>query len=125
LVQYALKMMLVPWRVLVVEDPLVRRLIDGILTRGGFEVMQAEPQHALQLLAEQKEEFALVVTNAPQLFLTRPCNFALLYVAASPDPDWPRKCPRCRALRKPFHPKALLDLALELVAPQGDAASSV
>ncbi len=113
-----------PWRALVVEDPLVRKLIDGILTRGGFEVVQAEPQHALQLLAEQKDEFALVVTNAPQLFLSGPCSFALLYVAASPDPEWPRKCSRCRALRKPFHPNQLLTLALELVTEQGDVATN-
>jgi DNA-binding response OmpR family regulator len=103
------------WRVLVVEDPLVGRLVDGILTRGGFEVVQADPQGALELMQDPSEKFSLVVTNTPDLFLNRASEFALLYLAASPDPQWIVRCPRCRALAKPFHPKDLLALALELV----------
>ena len=112
-------------RVLVVEDPLVRRLIDGILRRGGFEVIQAETQHALQLIDDQTQQFALVVTNMPQLFLNRPHNFALIYVAASPDPRWPEEYPRCRALAKPFQPAALLALARELVEGESGATAAV
>jgi CheY-like chemotaxis protein len=109
-------------RVLVVEDPLVRRLIDGILTRGGFVVTQAEPQRALELLEEYKEEFALVVTNVPELFLEHSSKFALIYVAASPDPQWVEKCAFCRSLAKPFHPNLLLSLANEMLAQRDRAA---
>ena len=102
-------------RILVVEDPLVRRLIDGILTRGGYTVVEAEPRRALELLQQGTEEIALLVTNTPGLFLDWAQQVALLYVAAFPEPQWAEKFPRCRVLPKPFAPQKLLALARELL----------
>ena len=102
-------------RVLVVEDPLVRRLIDGILTRGGYTVVEAEPRRALTLLQQATEEIGLLVTNTPELFLDSAQQVALLYVAAFPEQQWAEKFPRCRVLPKPFPPQKLLALAQELL----------
>ena len=102
-------------RVLVVEDPLVRRLIEGIFVRAGFAVTQAEPQRALALLDDTQRHFELLITNVPELFADRGFDLPVLYIAASPDPQWLLKFPLCRALQKPFHPRQLLDLAHELL----------
>jgi len=110
-------------RVLIVEDPLVRRLIEGILVRDGFAVKQAESQCALGLLDDPQHRFALLITNEPQLFADRGLDLPVLYVAASPDPQWLLKFPRCRALQKPFRPRQLLDLAHELVEASPAAAA--
>ena len=102
-------------RILVVEDPLVRRLIDGILTRGGYTVVEAEPRRALQLLQQGTEEIGLLVTDTPELFLDSAQQVALLYVTAFPEQQWVEKFSRCRVLPKPFPPQKLLALAKELL----------
>jgi hypothetical protein len=89
--------------------------MQGILVRGGYAVVPAEPQHALALLDEPGESFALIVTNTPGLFADHGLRIPLLYTAASPDLQWLEKFPHCRALAKPFHPQQLLDLARELL----------
>jgi hypothetical protein len=108
-------------RVIIVEDPLVRRLIEGILARDGIAVMHAEPRRALALL-EEPNDFALLITNAPQLFADRGLDIALLYLAAYPDPHWLAKFPRCRALSKPFRSQELLELTRELLQTSRAAA---
>lgn len=102
-------------RVLVVEDPLVRRLIHGILTRGGYTVVQAEPRLAFELLRDPAEKFALLITNQPYLFFDFAASIPVLYVAAAPEPAWIVRLPRCRALHKPFRPQELIELTRELV----------
>ena len=102
-------------RVLVVEDPLVRRLIHGILTRGGYTVVQAELWRAFELLSDPGEAFALLITNQPYLFLEFAGNISVLYVAAVPDAEWAAKLPRCRTLHKPFRPQELLELTGKLL----------
>jgi DNA-binding response OmpR family regulator len=102
-------------RVLVVEDPLVRRLIHGILTRGGYTVEQAEPRRALELLRDPAQKFDLLITNVPQLFVEFASCLPVLYVAASPDAEWVATFARCRALHKPFHPLELVELTRELL----------
>ena len=103
-------------RILVVEDPLIRRLIDGILTRGGYAVVEAEPRRALELLQDETERFEVLVTNAPELFVDCGPKVALLYVTSFPEPQWAEKFARCRILPKPFPPHQLLGLTQELLA---------
>lgn len=102
-------------RILVVEDPLVRKLIYGILTRGGYTVVEAEPFHALELLRQEAVSVALLVTNRPDLFLDSARAVALIYVSAFPEPRWVERFPRCRTLPKPFSPQQLLLLTRELL----------
>jgi hypothetical protein len=109
-------------RVLIVEDLLVRRLIEGILARGGIAAVHAEPRRALALL-EEPNDFALLITNSPQWFAGHGTDIPLLYLAASPDPEWLAKFRRCRALNKPFHPQELLELTRELLQTRRVAAS--
>ena len=106
-----------PGRILVVEDPLVRRLIDDILTRVGYTVVEADPEHARELLADKTEKIALLVTNTPERFADYAQAVPLLYVSAFPEPRTARQFPRCRALAKPFAPLTLLALARELLEP--------
>jgi CheY-like chemotaxis protein len=100
-----------PGQVLIVEDPLVRRLIGGILRRAGFNVIEAGILRAIEMLDGGSEDVALLVTNAPEHFLKWSQTLALVYVAASPDPWKAEKFRRCRMLHKPFHPEALADAA--------------
>jgi len=100
-----------PGQVLIVEDPLVRRLIGGILKRSGFSVIEAGTVRAIEMLEGEKEEVALLVTNVPEHFLKWSQTVALVYVASFPDPSKAGKFRRCRMLPKPFHPQALTDAA--------------
>jgi DNA-binding response OmpR family regulator len=103
-----------PGKVLVVEDPLVRRLIDGILTRAGYSVVEAEPGHARKILADRAENIALLVTNIPEFFLDYAGSVALLYVCTTLEEQWVTRFARYRCLAKPFLPHELVDLTREL-----------
>lgn len=111
------------WRILAVEDPLVGRLIHGILTRDGYTVVEAEPWRAFELLRDPEEKFAVLITNQPYLFLEFAGSIAVLYVAASPNPEWVARFPRCRALHKPFRPQELIELTRELLGSPCAAAA--
>ena len=80
-------------------------------------MVEAEPRRALQLLQDGMGEIALLVTNAPELFLDSAQTVALLYVTSFAQPQWARKFPRCRILSKPFPPQKLLVLTEELLSP--------
>jgi CheY-like chemotaxis protein len=104
-------------QILVVEEPLVRRLIHGILTRDGYTVVEAEPGHALKLLADTGANIALLVTNTPELFVDYAGRLALLYVSMDPEDRWAKQFVRCRLLPKPFQPHKLVELTHELLEP--------
>lgn len=99
--------------VLVVEDPTIRRLLTGILTRAGFSVTEAEPWHGVNYLREQLE-FDLLITNSPTPFLEFADRIPVLYMAASPDPKVAACFRKCAMLQKPFRPSDLVALAGEL-----------
>ena len=96
--------------------------MQGILTRGGYAVVEAEPWRAVELLRDPGEKFAVLITNQPYLFLDFAVSVPVLYIAATPDPEWTAKFAVCRALRKPFHPHELLDLTSQLLEKSEPAA---
>jgi len=100
-----------------VEDPLVRRLIGGILTRDGYTAVEAGPGHALKLLEDAGANIALLVTNTPELFADYAARLALLYVSSYPEDRWSKQFARCRVLSKPFLPHKLVALTHELLEP--------
>ena len=94
--------------IVVVEDPLVGRLVHSVLGRRGFHVQERSPETALDLLCAAPHP-NVVITNQPQLFVHLANMIGMIYMAACPD-DWvAASFPRCRVLHKPFHPRDLLD----------------
>ena len=106
-----------PWSILVVEDPLVRKLIAGILTREGYRVAEDETPRAVERLQDEPQSFGLLITNKPASFLDFAETIPLIYVAAAPDPELARRFRHCAVLSKPFHPRRLVELTRELSCP--------
>jgi DNA-binding response OmpR family regulator len=104
-------------KILIVEDPLVGRMIDGIVSRDGYTAIQAEGKRATDLLNDETAEIGLLVTNNPAQFPPASRNVPLLYVAASPEPERAAMFAHCRTLTKPFRPRDLLALTHDLLAP--------
>ena len=102
--------------VLVVEEPAIRKLIGGILKRGGYRVTEADPNHGLDCLRNKTESFTLLVTNSPEGFLEFAKTVPVIYVAAMPDPELAQRFRHCAMLPKPFVPHRLIELAGELTA---------
>jgi hypothetical protein len=100
--------------VLVVEDPLVCKLIGGILQRVGYHVTEAELRCGIGHLRNQVERFSLLITNSPAAFLEFAEAVPVIYVAAIPDPEIARRFRRCAMLSKPFLPSRLVELAREM-----------
>jgi hypothetical protein len=107
-----------PKAALIVEDPLIRKLVGGILKREGFAVVEAEVDEALRTLRAVPGAFSLLVTNVPAHFLEFAETLPLIYDAAFPDPALAARFRRCRTLRKPFHPDELAACAAELAKPE-------
>jgi len=103
--------------ILIVEDPLIQRLIGGILVRAGYRVVESEIAAAAALLRTARSQYRLLITNKPAEFLEFASAVPLLYVAACPDRELARRFARWAVMRKPFHPEQLLALAMELTGP--------
>ena len=99
---------------LIVEDPMIRKFVGGILKREGYVVIEAELEAALRTLRGAPDAVSLLITNVPGNFLEFAETHPLIYVAAFPDPALADRFRRCRALRKPFHPGDLALCAAEL-----------
>ncbi len=104
--------------VLIVEDPLVRRFVGGILKRQGYVVLEAELADALRTLRDGLRAVSLLITNVPAHFFEFAETLPLIYVAAFPDPELADRFRRCRTLRKPFRPGELTAHAAELAPPE-------
>jgi hypothetical protein len=102
---------------LIVEDPLIRRFVGGILRRAGFVVVEAELDEALRTLRDTPDAVSLLITNVPAHFLEFAETLPLIYDAAFPDPELAERFRRCRMLRKPFRPGDLATFAAELAPP--------
>jgi hypothetical protein len=78
------------------------------LGRGGYEVIEADVERALEMVSSEPSGVDILVTNTPQYFLPVRERVALLYIASCPAPELACEFPRCVALPKPFRPKQLL-----------------
>lgn len=107
-----------PRAALIVEDPLIRKFVGGILKSKGFAVVEAELDEALRTLRDTPDAVSLLVTNAPAHFLEFAETLPVLYDAAFPDPALAARFRRCLTLRKPFHPCDLAARAVELAQPE-------
>ena len=105
--------------IVVVEDPLVGRLVHRLLDRNGYSVHEESPEATLDLLRRPMPPVSLIVTNAPWLFLPFAGQVRLLYMAACPDYQLAELFPACRVIQKPFHPDELLSAVDELMCSEG------
>jgi len=102
--------------IVVVEDPLVGRLVGSVLGRQGYQIHEASAEAALDLLGLSGSSERIIVTNQPEHFLPFAGRVRLLYLAACPDYDLAKQFQVCRVLRKPFHPDELLSSVVKLLA---------
>jgi len=100
--------------IVVVEDPQIQKLIQGLLGRSGYQA-QAAAQDYCQTLLEGGSLPSVLITNQPSLFLAFAEELPLLYVAALPDPRLASMFRHCRVLRKPFHVSELVASVDQLI----------
>ena len=100
--------------IVVVEDPQIQKLIQGLLGRSGYQA-QAAAQDYCQTLLEGGSLPSVLITNQPSLFLAFADELPLLYVAAMPDPRLAAMFRRCRVLRKPFQASELVASVDQLI----------
>ena len=103
--------------IVVVEDPQIQKLIQGLLGRSGYQA-QAAAQDYRQTLLEGGSLPSVLITNQPSLFLAFADELPLLYVAAMPDPQLASMFRHCRVLRKPFHASDLVASVDQLMQAQ-------
>lgn len=94
--------------VVVVEDPLVSRLVRAVLQRHGYQVKLAAPAEARALLDAPDSTVGVLVTNTPQPFLEFGDRIPLLYLTSSPDFLMEAAFRACRVVVKPFVPEDLV-----------------
>jgi DNA-binding response OmpR family regulator len=98
----------------VVEDPLISNFVRALLHREDYGVTVAGVTEATALLRRPKPFDGILVTNTPSLFLDFADSVRLLYLSSAPDPQLQARFRRCRAVRKPFIPAALVQAVREL-----------
>lgn len=101
--------------VIVVEDPLVSKLLRTVLQRHGYPVKVASPEEAGPLLADPDANISALLTNTPGAFLEFSQRVPLLYLTSSPDVLFEAAFHSCRVVRKPFVPEELIQALNELV----------
>jgi len=102
-----------PGEVLVVEDPMIQKLIRQILVRHGYSVAGLSPSQAVEQALHGRGGFILI-TNTPAPFLELAETIPLLYISGYPDRQLAARFRHCRVLPKPFHPPDLLEAVGEL-----------
>lgn len=100
--------------VLVVEDPLVSKLLRTVLQRHGYAVKLASPEEATSLLADPEANIGVLLTNTPGVFLEFSQRVRLLYLTSSPDLAFEAAFHSCRVVRKPFVPEELIRVLNDL-----------
>jgi hypothetical protein len=101
-------------RILVTEDPYVSGFLRAMLQRHGHEVVTCDAAEAGSRLHAGTLQVDVVITNQPEAFLLFAGAFAMLYMAANPDPSMALRFPGCRILHKPFRNDELLEAVEEL-----------
>jgi hypothetical protein len=99
----------------VVEDPFVSKFLRSLLLRRGYRVIDAKPEHCVDLLRSGEAGIGLVITNIPAAFAEFADRVPLLYLAAFPDLTAVAPFRSMRVLRKPFLHSDLLSCVEELV----------
>ena len=100
----------------VVEDPLVSKLVRAVLRRRGYRITPAGIPQVLALLRRPEPFTGILVTNSPGPFLEFADGLRLLYLSSSPDPRMEALFASCRVVRKPFAPEDLVCAVEELEA---------
>ena len=101
--------------ILVVEDPLVSKLVRAVLQRHGYEVSLATPGEASAVLAAPDCKVGVLVTNQPDAFLDYSDRVPLLYLSSNPDVLLEEAFRFCRVVLKPFTPGQLVSAVGALV----------
>ncbi len=104
--------------IVIVEDPLVSRLVGSVLGRSGYDIHQASASAATELLPTLEESASLLITNRPEAFLSISEHCRLIYLAACPDYNLAAQFRYCRVVHKPFHPTELLSAVTTLLQPE-------
>jgi CheY-like chemotaxis protein len=100
--------------ILVVEDPLVSKLVRSVLQRRGYDVKLATASEAEALLEAPNPEVGILLTNSPNEFLEFSGRVPLLYLTSSPDVLLQAAFHNCRVVVKPFVPEELVRAVEEL-----------
>ena len=107
---------------LVVEDPLISKFIQKVLQRKGHTVILTGAREAAKMLRSPEADIGILLTNEPARFLEFAGQVPLLYLSSAPDSSIASTFRSCRMLRKPFHPKELME-AVDGLAEGGSPAS--
>jgi DNA-binding response OmpR family regulator len=94
--------------VLVVEDPLVSKLVKSVLLRHAYDVKMAAAGEAAALLLQPDSDIGILLTNSPGGFLDFAARVPLLYLTSSPDAFLQAAFHSCRVVLKPFVPEDLV-----------------
>lgn len=100
--------------VVVVEDPLVSKLVRAVLEKRGYAVKLAGASEAAALLASPQSRVGVLVTNAPATFLQFADRVPLLYLTSAPNLLLEAAFRTCRVVVKPFVPSDLVRAVTEL-----------
>ena len=101
--------------IVVVEDPLVSKLVRAVLQRHGYEVSLVTPGEASALLSAPDSNVGALVTNQPDAFLEFSDCVPLLYLSSAPDVLLEEAFRFCRVVIKPFTPNQLVSAVGALV----------
>lgn len=99
---------------LVVEDPLISKLVRAVLRKQGYAVVVAEPSEATEMLRSPETGGQILLTNSPAIFLEFATKTPLLYLSSAPNPQLEAAFRQCRVVLKPFSPNELVRAVGEL-----------
>jgi hypothetical protein len=79
-------------------------------------VILAGVREAAKMLHAPEGDIGILLTNQPAKFMEFAGHVPLLYLSSAPDSSIASAFRSCRVLRKPFHPKELIE-AVDGLAP--------
>jgi DNA-binding response OmpR family regulator len=105
-------------RVMVVDDePMVRRFVSTILSRSGYDVVDAASPEQAALIMEGDRDFDLLVTDVviSRLSASQP-GLRVLFMSDYEEGACTADVPRSSFLQKPFRVPELLERVREILA---------
>jgi DNA-binding response OmpR family regulator len=103
-------------KIVVVEDPLISRLVSTVLRRHGCDVTLVEASEAAELFRENGSA-RILITNLPEPFLEFAERLPLLYLSSQPNPAFEAAFQWCQVVLKPFQPQELVQAVKLLSQP--------